>query len=41
VGLKGEGSTPNITDAATTLAALGTPARQEQMKFLVQQKIRK
>jgi hypothetical protein len=41
VGLKGEGSTPDITDAATTLAVLGTPARQEQMKSLVQQKIKK
>jgi N-terminal domain of NWD NACHT-NTPase len=41
VGLKGGGSIPNVTNAATTLAALGTPARQEQMKSLVQQKIKK
>jgi hypothetical protein len=41
VGLKGESKTPNVTDAATTLAVLGTPARQEQMKYLVQQKIKK
>jgi hypothetical protein len=41
VGLKEEDSTPNTTNATTTLAVLGTPARQEQMKSLVQQKIRK
>jgi hypothetical protein len=41
VGLKGESLSPNTTDAATTLAVLGTPARQEQMKSLVQQKIKK
>jgi hypothetical protein len=41
VGLKGDDSTPNTTDAATTLAVLGSPARQEQMKSLVQQKIKK
>jgi hypothetical protein len=40
VGLKGESSNPNVTNAATTLAVLGTPARQEQMKSLVQQKIK-
>jgi hypothetical protein len=41
LGLAGQSSTPNATDAATTLALHGTPGRQEQMKSLVEYKIKK
>jgi len=41
VGLAGQSATSNTIDAATTLAVLGTPARQEQMKAMVEYKIKR